>query len=25
MRIKELAEDNYRLKEQNANLYNNEH
>ena len=25
MRIKELAEDNYILKEQNANLYNNEH
>ena len=25
MRIKKLAEDNYRLKEENANLHNNKH
>jgi len=25
MRVKALAEDNYRLKVQNANLHNNEH
>ena len=25
LRVKELAEDNYKLKEQNANLHNNEY